>query len=168
MGETAVPVVLALLFAALLVGAGIAVLRRALTVVDVEGRSMEPTLRAGDRVLVRRVPFERVRTGDIVVVEQHGPGRSAVRPGAAVTSSGPAEGRLVIKRVAGVPGDPVPEAVAAAVGAAPGARVPRGRLVVLGENPMFSFDSRACGYYEGDRVLGVVLRKIASARQRRR
>ncbi|KAB8190982.1 S26 family signal peptidase [Nonomuraea phyllanthi] len=159
-GGAVIVVALALV---VLAGAGLAGLRRALTVVDVEGRSMEPALHAGDRVLVRRRPLERVRTGDIVVVEQHGLGR----PGARLRAGSP-RGRWVIKRVAGLPGDPVPEAVAGAVGAAPGSRVPRGRFVALGDNPPLSFDSRACGYYAGDRVLGVVLRTVTTAGQRRR
>ncbi|MBF8190609.1 hypothetical protein ITP53_33835 [Nonomuraea sp. K274] len=113
--------VVAALVVLVLAGAGIAGLRRAWAIVDVEGRSMEPALHAGDRVPVRRVPLERVRTGDVVVVEQPGLGRPG-RPGAAATTSRPAGRRWVIKRVAGVPGDPVPEAVAGVVGAVPGAR----------------------------------------------
>ncbi|MEV3986782.1 S26 family signal peptidase [Nonomuraea sp. NPDC049758] len=43
---------------------------------------------------------------------------------------------------------------------APGTRVPDGHLVVLGDNPRRSHDSRRAGYLTADRLLGVVLRKV--------
>lgn len=54
----------------------------------VESGSMEPTLCAGDRVLVdKRVAADDLRRGDLAVV------------------SAPDDGRLVVKRVVGLPGD---------------------------------------------------------------
>lgn len=54
----------------------------------VESGSMEPTLCAGDRVLVdKRVSADDLRRGDLAVV------------------SAPDDGRLVVKRVVGLPGD---------------------------------------------------------------
>lgn len=152
--------------AALAGAAALAVLRRRLAVITVEGRSMEPALHSGDRVLVRRVPLDRVRRGDIVVIEQPAPGSR--RPAAAGGRPDPRTGDIaweswVIKRAAALPGDPVPAPVAAAVSAAPGSPVPAGRLVALGDNAALSFDSRTHGYYSGDRVLGVVLRRISAA-----
>lgn len=38
-------------------------------VVPVTGTSMEPVLRAGDRVRVESVPFEKIRVGDIALIE---------------------------------------------------------------------------------------------------
>ena len=67
--------------------AGWGLLRR----VVVEGRSMEPTLEAGDRLLlVRPLRGRRPRVGDIVAATDPRPG-----------------GRLLIKRVASVQGDRV-------------------------------------------------------------
>lgn len=40
------------------------------------------------------------------------------------------------------------------------ARVPAGKLVVLGDNPESSMDSRSLGYVPGDRLLGVVTRPL--------
>ncbi|WP_433497221.1 S26 family signal peptidase [Sphaerimonospora sp. CA-214678] len=141
-------------------------LRRRLAVITVEGRSMEPALRSGDRVLVRRVPLDRVRRGDIVVIEQpepapRHPAAAGGRPERGVGDI--AQRSWVIKRAAALPGDPVPAPVAAAVSADPGSPVPAGRLVALGDNAVLSFDSRTHGYYSGDRVLGVVLRRISAA-----
>lgn len=57
-------------------------LRRKIAVVTVRGLSMQPTLNAGDRLLIRRVSADRLRTGQIVVIERpHQDGASA-RPAA--------------------------------------------------------------------------------------
>ncbi len=123
--------------------AGIVLLRRRLIVVTVHGVSMEPTYVAGDRLLVRRSRLARVRTGQVVVV-QGGPGA----PG------DPTAGRLV-KRAVAVPGDPVPSQIPV-----PGDVVPAGNLLVLGDNPARSNDSRRLGYIPADALIGVVLRPI--------
>ena len=49
----------------MLLGATLAAARHWLTVVDVTGRSMEPTLRASTRVLLLKT--RRIRVGDVVV-----------------------------------------------------------------------------------------------------
>ena len=145
----------------------VVLLRRHLTVVDVWGRSMEPALHAGDRVLVRRTRLQRIRRGDIVVY--HDPSQLPVavdarttHPDTGHTGTGPGgPDRLwTIKRVAAVPGDPVPAVVAPVVGAAPGSPVPPGCLVVLGDNLDHSYDSRDCGYLTAAHLLGVVRRRI--------
>lgn len=61
----------------------------------------------------------------------------------------------VIKRVAAVPGDPVPFPIDGS-----GPLVPPGSLVLLGDNPDGSGDSRQYGYVPVDAVVGVVLRSI--------
>ncbi|MBO4270638.1 S26 family signal peptidase [Microbispora triticiradicis] len=66
----------------------------------------------------------------------------------------------LIKRIAAVPGDRVPDEVMAGVRAAPGDLVPAGRLVVLGDGPA-SMDSRRWGYLRTDEVLGVVIRGLS-------
>ncbi|RKN58987.1 S26 family signal peptidase [Micromonospora costi] len=120
--------------------------------VSVVGRSMEPTLRPGHRVLARRVPLAQVRSGDVVVV---------VAP-AEMTAAGPdrPDGRrdLLIKRAYAVPGEPVPVDRVPLLRDRPERVVPEGQLVVLGDNPPFSHDSRECGYIPEKDVVGVVIR----------
>jgi signal peptidase I len=128
--------------------------RRSLVVVTVYGTSMMPTFQDGDRVLVRRRPLRRVKRGDVVVLEP--PLDGPYLPGPA----GP-DGRVWnVKRVAALPGDELPSGVPGASGLA-GERgtVPLGALAVLGDNPD-SIDSRHRGLFSGDRLLGVVVRRL--------
>jgi signal peptidase I len=116
-------------------------LRGHLVVVTVTGRSMEPTLHDGDRVLARRVPGRAVRAGQLVVL--HWP--------AGVT----APGDWMLKRVVAVAGEPVPPG-ALPDPTPPGAVVPPGRLVVRGDNAERSHDSRQLGYLDDRLLLGVL------------
>ncbi|NUR89731.1 MAG: S26 family signal peptidase, partial [Nonomuraea sp.] len=70
------------------------------------------------------------------------------------------------KRLAAVPGDPIPRDAVPALRDAPGSRVPDGHLVVLGDNPARSYDSRRTGYLKADRLFGVVLRKLTPPTER--
>ena len=148
----------------------VAVVRRRLFVVTVRGSSMEPTYRPGDRVLARRAGLTEVQVGDVVIIgvrepaeperqgsEWPGPdfGDSTLRvPGA----------EWIIKRATALPGDPVPREAFAALAQVPETAVPEGKLVVLGDGP-HSADSQIHGYYDGDRLAGVVLRKLSRRRQ---
>lgn len=118
-------------------------LRHGYAVVTVRGESMSPTYRPGDRVLVRRVRL--VRRGQCVVFDEEPAGSTPY---------------LVLKRVVAVPGDPVPRDRMPALRTVPEARVPAGHLVVLGDNPAHSYDSRHHGYVMVDRLLGVVSRRM--------
>jgi len=65
--------------------------RRWLDVVEVRGRSMEPTLRPGDRLLVERVTFRvrRPRSGDLVLApDPRQPTRELIKRVAAASRSG--------------------------------------------------------------------------------
>jgi signal peptidase I len=140
------------------------VLRRRFAIVTVTGQSMLPALRDGDRVLVRRVRLGRVQAGDVVVVEK--PAGETGWP--APPADRVAGHEWLIKRAAAVPGDPLPEAFRSRW---PGLRdelVPAGRLVVLGDNPEGSYDSRVIGYIPGERLLGVVARRMNGGRDPRR
>lgn len=128
--------------------------RRRLIVVVVEGRSMEPTLHDGDRLLVRRCRLNGIRRGDVVILDPPG-----ARPGADGVWRKPVSGRQV-KRVAALPGQPVPAGVGSASPV-----VPAGSVVVLSDNAGVGVDSRVWGPYPAGGVLGVVVRRIAPAHQ---
>ena len=126
----------------LLIVAVFALLRGRFVAVTVQGDSMAPTLRTGQRILVRRT--RSVRRGQIVVLAN--PSES-VRYGA-----GPA---WLVKRAAAVPGDPVPDGVPET------GPVPEGKLVVIGDNSEPGYDSRRTGYFDAGTVLGVMIRRMA-------
>ncbi|MCP2250095.1 S26 family signal peptidase [Lentzea aerocolonigenes] len=128
---------------ALALVAWLLVLRSRLLVVTVHGVSMEPTYHSGDRLLVRKAKLRRVRAGQVVVVQIDG-----------AAPSDPTGGRLV-KRAVAVPGDPVPPQIPV-----PGPRVPVDSLLVLGDNPQRSNDSRRLGYLRADALIGIVVRPI--------
>jgi len=144
-----------------LVALGVAVAGRLrLVAVTVEGHSMEPTLRDGDRVLVLRRGLRRIRHGNVVVVERPEPGIgwSHLQP-----PRWDLEGRKwYVKRAVALPGDPVPESVAPAVGAPANAVVPDDSLVVIGDG-VSSSDSRRWGYFPAERLLGVVVARLPRA-----
>jgi signal peptidase I len=125
------------------IAVGVHQLRRSFAVVTVLGSSMQPTLRDGDRVLVRRCHPGEVRRGDIVVAE-------------------PPAGQLGgtrcwnIKRVVALPGDAVPADVPAVERTK---LVPASALVLRGDSEI-SMDSRQLGFYELHSMLGVVVRRI--------
>ncbi|MEU5342473.1 MULTISPECIES: S26 family signal peptidase [unclassified Streptomyces] len=124
--------------------------RRNLVVVTVEGTSMTPTMTHGDRVLVRRRRLRRVRIGDVVVLEPplEGPFRTAAKAGA--------DGRVWnVKRVAALPGDPVPPEIPG------GGQMSQGTLAVLGDNRDDSIDSRHRGPFPAERLMGVVVCKLS-------
>jgi signal peptidase I len=137
-------------------------LARTIVGVNVHGVSMEPTYHDGDRVLVRRQPA--LVPGQVVVVEESTPDGDWLWP----PLTGGAElgdvlrRRWIIKRVAAVPGDPVPRETVLALADVPEDSVPPGKLILLGDNAKASLDSRQSGYYPVERVLGAVWRPAAS------
>ena len=141
---------LVLVALALVALAALAVLVKARrhVVVTVEGTSMAPTYRPGDRLLVRRCGMAGVGRGQAVVV---------VRPDLVTgwTVAGraggmPGDSPWFVKRATALPGDPVPDGV-----------VPPDHLYLLGDNPA-SEDSRRWGFCPGERVVGVVVRALES------
>ncbi|MCC5577546.1 S26 family signal peptidase [Microtetraspora sp. AC03309] len=145
---------LALPAAGILLAVGLLALwaRRGFLATTVRGTSMEPTLRPGDRLLVRRT--KRVRAGQIVVFLYSG--------GPHTEEPVPERDRtLLIKRAVAVPGDQVPvEWEHPDVHEVAGTVVPRGALVVLGDNRATSWDSRHYGLVRHDRFVGVVIRRL--------
>ncbi len=136
--------------------AGMAAARRRFVVVRVAGTSMVPTYQPGDRVLIRRGGRAVPRRGQVVVFRRLQPGGT----GSSGRASGLRGTEWLIKRVAAMPGDRVPDQVAPGVHAAPGDVVPADRLVVLGDGPT-SRDSRHWGYLPVSEVLGVVIRRLS-------
>ncbi|MBN1172369.1 MAG: hypothetical protein JXA67_09360 [Micromonosporaceae bacterium] len=123
---------------------GLLVVRWRYTLVVVNGRSMAPTFGPGDRVLVRRVPWQQLRVGDVVVCHHTIPIAPATIPA------------WVIKRVAAIPGDPVPP-----LGIPEPERiVPPWGVVLLGDNPAGSADSREVGFFSLKQVRGKVIRRL--------
>jgi signal peptidase I len=122
-------------------------------VVTVAGTSMAPAYLPGDRVLVRRRRLIRVRAGEVVVLRS--PPDRVVHP-------------LMVKRVAAVPGEPVPIELADAPCGPLDTPVPMDRLLVLGDNSRVSFDSREYGYLRAEHLVGVVTRRLATGRPSRK
>lgn len=114
--------------------AGIAVLRRRFVVVPVTGTSMAPGISPGARVVVWR--GSRARVGMVALIR------------------GTPDQPFIVKRVAALPGDPVPAAVRTAVRGAQ--VVPPGKMVVLADNPAGS-DSRHWGFSGTAEVRGRVI-----------
>jgi signal peptidase I len=133
------------------VAAVLAMVWTRLVVVRIWGVSMTPTLQPGDRVLLIRRKGSRVRTGQIVVFQG-----IRMDTWSRDRLPGPARELWTVKRVAAVAGEPVPAAMAEF----PGAVVPPGKLVVLGDGRR-SRDSLDWGYLPADRVLGIVVRRLA-------
>lgn len=149
-----------LLAGAAMLVAAVAILRRRITIVAVYGHSMQPALRTGDRVLVRRAHIGDLRHGQIVVFEK--PSYDGTWDTQALRW--PADNReWLIKRVAALPGDPQPEAIPPAPGST-WPVVPDGKFAVLGDNAARSLDSRKIGYIPAERLLGVMLRPITEGR----
>ncbi|MEV0729250.1 S26 family signal peptidase [Polymorphospora sp. NPDC050346] len=143
------PVTLVLISTALL---AIWWLRRRFVVVTVTGPSMLPTLRHGDSLLVRRTRVGGLRHGVVVVLELP---PQAAAPDAPAAPDG--ADRWSVKRVVGLPGD-----VTAGIDGA-NRPVPAGCLAVAGDNVAVSYDSRHVGPVRGDRLLGVVVRRLRTA-----
>jgi signal peptidase I len=170
-----------------LAGAGLVWLRRRYVVIDIVGDSMKPSYPSGGRVLVKRTPPATVARGQVVVFEhfygdakahargdgEHDrdpdlPAASHSRPGVAPRGSS-LFGHLdpyrswLLKRVVAVPGDPLPRDHIPALRDTPESLVPQGYLIVLGDNPPASLDSRHFGYLPRDRLLGVVVRHLENS-----
>ncbi len=138
--------------------AGVAVLLRYRVVrVTVRGSSMAPVYEDGARVLVHR--GGRIAVGRVVVLERPARGVTWPLPSVdrATSSRTVAARQWIIKRVAAVPGDPAPLDRMPALDRTAGPLVPPGRLVLLGDNPLNSYDSRQAGYFPVERVLGTVV-----------
>ncbi|GAA1964735.1 S26 family signal peptidase [Catenulispora subtropica] len=134
--------------------------RRRYLLVTVTGRSMLPTYTAGDRLLVRRAGVGALRAGAVVVFRSPGvldpEAFEGVDDDPATVRYVLPDDRLLVKRVAAAPGDRLPAELAAL-----GDRtVPPGRIAVLGDNPLISYDSRTYGYVPDELIVGLAVRRF--------
>jgi hypothetical protein len=131
---------------ALVVLAAAFLLRSVADLGRVAGGSMQPTLRDGDRILTNRLAYGwRLPFTGAWLLRWSAPGRGDV-----VVLRSPLDGTRLVKRVVGVPGDPVGGFLT------PEARVPPGHYFVRGDGPR-SLDSRAFGCVPRERILGRVV-----------
>lgn len=94
----------------------------------VSGRSMEPTFKEGQTLLVSSLPyfFQQPKVGDVVVIKD---------PRDPSTSSGQ-DGRLLLKRIK---------------------KKEKDKYFVAGDNPQASTDSRTFGAIKKENILGRVI-----------
>jgi signal peptidase I len=126
--------------------AGTLLARRLFTVVTVDGYSMTPTLKRGDRLLIGPL-WRGPRRGEVVAVLP--PPEAPYTP----------EHRWVIKRVAAIAGDAIPNPVTRSLPTLAGKRVPPGQVIVLGDNP-HSLDSRDWGLLPVSALAGRAVRRL--------
>lgn len=131
---------------------GLALLRWGFVVVRVRGSSMLPAFQSGDRVLVRTGRRSGLRVGTVVLLRspfspppEHAPWSADTRMLASP---------WIIKRVAALPGDAVPENMRAATGGIP--VVPNGLFMVSADNPDGT-DSRQLGFMPISDILGTAV-----------
>lgn len=117
--------------------------RRWLRVVVVDGCSMAPTYRDGDRLLALYGWDRPLRRGDVVVVRAPTPGWTPEQPVEAAHQA-------LVKRVSHVGGEPRPDGRG---------HVPSGAVYVEGDAPG-GYDSRVFGPLPRPEVLGRVLGRL--------
>jgi signal peptidase I len=122
----------------------------------VQGKSMYPTFKPGQWLLVRRLnwPSPPLRVGEVIVFVRDG--EELVKRIAAVPGQRPpADGEVALALTRDVIGNKAPQPRGEAGNLSE--PVPAGKLYVLGDNPPVSDDSRDFGPIPMDTVLGRVL-----------
>lgn len=140
---------------------GLALLRWGFVVVRVHGSSMLPALQSGDRVLVRSGKRGGLRVGAVVVLRSPVSLSAEQMPWSVTT--GMRASPWIIKRVAALPGDSVPEDMRTATGGTP--VVPDGLFMVSADNPDGT-DSRQLGFLLIGDILGTAVRNLTSVSSR--
>ncbi|GAB6090277.1 signal peptidase I [Spirochaeta dissipatitropha] len=128
----------------------------AITIFEIQGKSMEPAIRNGERVWILLFGYSKPKTGDIILFER------------------PDQPALAVKRVAAVERDPITRNENSRLVAGSDiitlvpqpvgviqlySRVPPGYYMVLGDNPDASLDSRHFGFVPHSSVRGKVIGK---------
>ena len=138
---------LRLLLTPLIVAVGLAfAARAAVHIYAIPSASMAPTLLAGDHIIV--IPYRGApQRGDVIVFRAPVPA-----------------GEMMVKRIAGTPGDVVE------AGAGRTVIVPSGCYFVIGDNREDSFDSRNWGVLPRDLIVGrarlILWSSVAAAHDR--
>lgn len=125
-------------------------IRRNFVVITVSGLSMSPTLKPGDRVLIRR-GIRNLRRGRIVVIAR--PAMATDWRDHPPVGRAPKGTRWYIKRAVALAGDPYP------LRAGSSGVVPDGHILVIGDGPR-SIDSKQHGPCPRDQILGVVVHRF--------
>ncbi|MBC6459731.1 S26 family signal peptidase [Actinomadura sp. HBU206391] len=152
----------------ILISAAVVTIRRRLLVVTVDGQSMEPALRAGDRVLARRTGVGAVKAGQVIVLRSTGGHMQPIARGPRLedgTVSTAGEGFL-IKRLVARPGDTAPSEFGPPGAVRRGDIVPPEAILAVGDNPGHSFDSRQAGYLPAVNMVGVAVRTLRRPKKR--
>lgn len=128
----------------------------AITIFEIQGKSMEPAIRNGERVWILLFGFSQPKTGDIILFER------------------PDQPAFAVKRIVAVERDPITynetgQLVAGTdiISLVPQpvgliqlySRVPPGYYMVLGDNPDASRDSRHFGFIPHSSIRGKVIGK---------
>lgn len=147
----------------------LALVRRALAVITIQGGSMLPELNPGDRLLIYRwYPRGRLRCGQVVLLTSPG---SSQQQYAHLPSA-----EMYIKRIVGLGGEDITTSITELHQVhrkeqelyynARGYKtwhIPEGYIFVCGDNRRESVDSRLWGPISRQNVLGVVLTKLSRA-----
>lgn len=128
-------------------------LRRGFAVVRISGTSMLPSYKPGDVLLIRRRIRGRIRVGDVVVLREPMLRRDD-QGRLQIMDVRIRRRRWVVKRVAALAGDPIE------LSGRPERMVRSGSVVVLGDNPDQSIDSRQFGPIGISQVIGVVIQRM--------
>lgn len=113
----------------------------------VTGRSMQPALVRADFVYLNKLAYGL----SLPFLDRTACSWAMPRRGDVVVLFSPVDGRVLVKRVAGLPGDHME-----------GRAVPDGTVFVLGDNRDVSFDSRQFGCVARARVVGRVEATVLS------